>query len=182
MGLPLTGKVQHIALHSSNLLIHSINNLQHVADGLLAPTVDLVQDPLKGLGFSVDHLVASHRGGTTQELGHGVELSAQCFLRGLGSIGDSVCTDSFQFLLAILGQVRFLSRQTLLILGSKLLVDGDLFFDLSSGLLKGSLSLVLGLLVTVDLLIRDQLIERLIFVLGEDGIDLGAGILKGRCQ
>lgn len=55
---------------------------------------------------------------------------------------------------------------------------GDLFFGIGDNTQKGSLSEMLGLLVTVDLLFLDELVERLVRIFGEDGVDLCAGILN----
>ena len=144
----------------------------------MATAVDLEQDSLKGLGFGIDHPVASQHGCATQELGHCVELGAQRFARGFRRIGNGVCPDGFQFLLVILGQLRLLGHQTLLILGSEVLVMADLLFSLGSSSLQSTFPQVLGPLVTVDLLLLDQLVKRLIRVFGKDGIDLGTGILR----
>jgi hypothetical protein len=177
----LTGKVKHVALDGSDLLVDAIDNLDHVVDGLLAATVHLEQNTLKGLAFNIVGItVASQRSRTAQELSQSVELLAQCFLGGLGCVRNGVSTDSFQFLFVRLGKLGLLGSQTLFILGSKLFVVGDLLFSLGNGSLESRFLQVLGLLVVVDLLLLDELVKRLSRVFGEDGIDFGAGILKRR--
>lgn len=59
----------------------------------------------------------------------------------------------------------------------KLLVLGDLFFDLcdlrlESGFLQG-----LGFLVGIDLLFSNELVEGFAGVLCEDAVDFGCGVL-----
>jgi hypothetical protein len=55
---------------------------------------------------------------------------------------------------------------------------GDLLFSLGHGSLEGRFLEKLGLLVLVDLLLLNELVESLSRVFGEDGINLGAGILE----
>lgn len=178
-GVILTGKVNHIALDGGDFFVDTIYNLQHVVDGLLATTVHLEQNTLEGLTLSiVDIAVASQRSRTTEELGQSVELLAQFFLGGLSCVSNGISTDSFQFLLVGFGKLSLLGSQTLLILGSKLLIVGDLLFSMGNGSLEGGFLQVLCLLVMIDFLFFDELVKRLSSVFGENGIDLGAGILK----
>lgn len=65
-----------------------------------------------------------------------------------------------------------------LILLVELLVLGDLFFELAEGGLKGRLLQSLGFLVVVDLASRYQLVERLVRILGNDGVDLLSSVLQ----
>jgi hypothetical protein len=179
VGVILTGKFEHVALNTDDFLVDTIDDLHHAVHGLLAATVHLEQSTLEGLALGVICIaVESKCSRTAEELGQSVKLLAQCFLGGLGCIGDGICADSFQLLLVRLGELSFLSNQTLLILGSKLFVVGDLLFCLGDGSLESGPLEVLCLLVVVDLLFLDELVQRFSRVLGDDSINLCAGILS----
>ena len=65
----------------------------------------------------------------------------------------------------------------MLVLGSKLLVVGDLLFNLSDSGLQTRLLQCLRLLVGIDLLLGNQVIEGFSGILGNDGIDFCGRIL-----
>lgn len=74
-------------------------------------------------------------------------------------------------------QGGLLVSQALLVLGGELLVVADLLLDLGQSSLQRRFLLCLSLLVVVDYLDCDEIIEGLARVFGDDGVDLGGGIL-----
>jgi hypothetical protein len=144
----------------------------------LVASVHLEQNTLKSTALGADGItVASKDGRGAQELSHGIELLAQCLLGGLSRISNGVITDSFELRLMRLDKRSLLSSQTVLVLGSELLVVANLLLSLRNGGLKGRLLKDLGLLVVVDLLLFNQVIKRLVGVFGDDGIDFAERVL-----
>lgn len=75
-------------------------------------------------------------------------------------------------------ELSLLGLQFNLVLLVKLLVLCDLLLELRKGCQKGGLLEKLGLLVGIDLAGRDQLIEGLVWVIGDDAVNFGGIGLK----
>lgn len=74
-------------------------------------------------------------------------------------------------------QGGLLAGETFLVVRSKLLVLGYLLLNLCDLCLQGGFLQNLGFLVGVDLLLGDELLKRFSWVLCDNAIDLGCGVL-----
>jgi hypothetical protein len=174
----LTSELKRAALDAGNLLVCAINEFRHGSHSFLGTAVDLEENALEGTAFT-GGLIArlSHNGGGAEESAQRKQPVTELLLAGLGSLSDNLFPERVQFLLVRLLHRRLLVGQSVFVVLSELFEVGDLLLDLGDIGLEGGLLQRLGFLVGVDLLVGDELVQRLSGVLGQDGVDFGGGVL-----
>jgi hypothetical protein len=175
----LTAHIQQITLNTLDLLIRTINQLNHRRNSILVSAVNLEKHALEGAALqSLCVTVSSAVRRSAQELANSEQLLTKNLCICFRDIGDGICAHSLQLLLVCLLQGSLLAHQSLLVLVSDLLIVCNLFFNLRNAGLEGGFLQGLRLLIVVNLLLFDQLVERFALVLGEDGVNLGGSILE----
>lgn len=157
---------------------------------MLVAGIDIKQDTLQGhvLVKSCIGLLRPSSGGQTQELGKDQQAVMQSLL-SIGSslllhVVDSVGLLILVFLCQCLLEGGLLGSEACPVLLVDLLVLGDLLLDLGELGLELGLLETLGSLVGVDDLEPDELVKRLVLVLGDygvgsGGVGLGNGLVVG---
>ena len=148
-------------------------------------SVDLGEDTFEGttLSRSLVLTTMSSDGSSAQEPAHAQQLLSdilllyfRCLLCGCRCCSGSLLPQSLHLLVRLL-ELRLLDGQTLFVECRKLLVVRNLLLQLRNGGLKNRFLQCLCLLILVDLLLRNELVERLVGVVGDDGVHFGGSVL-----
>lgn len=173
-----TGDFQGLALDTDNGLVYALYDLNHRGDGVVRPSVDLVEHTFERPGHIGGFVPrAPHGSSSVKELAQAEKLRSLILLARFLGLGSSFLLNSLHFVLMKLCQLSFLAGKTLLVVSGKVFEMTNLLLDLGDAGLQGGFLLGLRLLIGIDLLCRDQLIQRLSRVFSDDGIDLRGGIL-----
>ena len=172
----LTGSLEQLTSGAASLLLGTLDELQHVLDGILVAGVDVEQNAFEShilVGSAVGILSATGRG-KAEELGE-VEQAVVELLVGIG-LGLLLKLSSKLGLLLgkLVVEGLLLLGEADLVVSIKLLDESKLLVKLEELGLEGRLLEVCSLLVGIDDLERHQVVERLVAVLGYQVVNLGS--------